>query len=301
MRERGSPSLFGNLTNSLEIRHLADLNAMGGEFKAFENADVVVHLAGRAHVMRETQKDPISEFRKVNVDGTQSMVQSALRYGVQRFLYISSIKVNGEETKGRAFTADDPPGFVDPYGQSKWEAEESLKEITKGSTLEWVIVRPPLVYGPGVRGNFLSLLNLAYRGIPLPLGSVRNRRTLVSVYNLCDLLCVLVDHPAAANQCFLVGDTEDLSTPDLIRAVGTALGRSPRIVAFPPSLLLKFSRLLGKEGVMQRLCSSLIVDRQKTSVFLDWRAPLSFNDGLQRTAEWFLASREQKHSQALSN
>jgi nucleoside-diphosphate-sugar epimerase len=294
IRDQVSPSVFGNLADSLEICRLANLNGIEDEFRSFAGADVVVHLAGRAHVMRETQKDPLHEFRKVNVDGTRSMVNAALRWGVRRFLYVSSVKVNGEETKEGAFTADDPPGFVDPYGQSKWEAEESLKEIANGSTLEWVIVRPPLVYGPGVRGNFLSLLNLAYRGIPLPLGSVCNRRSLVSVYNLCDLLCVLLDHPAAANQCFLVGDAEDLSTPDLIRAVGEALGRPARMVSFPPSLLLKLSRLLGKEMVMQRLCSSLIVDRQKTSALLNWRAPLSFDDGVHRTAEWFLEFRKQK-------
>ena len=294
IREQVAPSVFGNLANSLEICRLGTLKAPGSEFRAFESADVVVHLAGRAHIMQETQKDPLGEFRKVNVDGTRSMVLTALRCGVRRFIYLSSIKVNGEETNGGAFTAEDPPGFVDPYGRSKWEAEEALKEIANGSTLEWVIVRPPLVYGPGVRGNFLSLLNLAYHGIPLPLGGVRNRRSLVSAYNLCDFLCILVSHPAAANQCFMVADSEDLSTPDLIRAVGAALGRPQRMMSFPPSLLLKLSRLLGKEMAMQRLCSSLIVDRQKTSALLNWRAPLSFDDGVHRTAEWFLEFRKQK-------
>jgi UDP-glucose 4-epimerase len=286
IREQVPPSAFGNLADSVEIVRHSTVGEM--ESRVFENADVVIHLAGRAHVMQETQDDPLREFRKVNVDGTRSMIHAALRCGVRRFVYLSSIKVNGEETKERAFTADDPPGFVDPYGQSKWEAEESLKDIANRSNLEWVIVRPPLVYGPGVRGNFLSLLNLAYRGIPMPLKSVRNRRSLVSVYNLCDMLCVLVDHPAAANQCFLVADAEDLSTPDLIQAVCAALSRPSRTVRFPPALLWKLSRLLGKGSEMQRLCSSLVIDRQKTTAFLNWRPPLSFNEGLHRTTEWFL-------------
>jgi UDP-glucose 4-epimerase len=288
IKEGVESSVFGDLVASLRLCRIVSLEEAGNT--AFEKADAVIHLAGRAHVMCEKQKDPLRDFRKVNVAGTQALAGSALRLGVQRFIYLSSIKVNGEETKERAFAADDPPGFSDPYGQSKWEAEEVLKKTARGTGLEWVIVRPPLVYGPGVRANFLSLLNWSCRGIPLPLGSLQNRRSLVSVYNLCDLLCLLVDHPAAANSCFLASDSEDLSTPDLIRAVCFALGRSARIVRCPPELLLRAGRLLRRENLMQRLCSSLVLDRQKTKAVLGWSAPLNIHSGLQRTADWFLKS-----------
>jgi UDP-glucose 4-epimerase len=290
IREQADPSVFGNLRDSLEICRMASLSGTADEFRALEGADAVIHLAGRAHVMRETQEDSLCAFRKVNVGGTRSVVHGAVRFGVRRFLYLSSIKVNGEETKEKAFSEQDPPGFVDSYGQSKWEAELSLMEIANAANLEWVIIRPPLVYGPGVRGNFRSLMNLVYRGVPLPLGSIRNSRSFVSVYNLCDLLFSLVDHPGAANQCFLVGDSEDLSTPELIRAVSIGLGRSPRLVGCPPSLLKMIGSLLGKESVMQRLCSSLVIDRRKTGTLLNWKAPESFDSGLARTTKWFLES-----------
>ncbi len=288
IREQADASVFETLSGSLRLCRIPSLDRDAALSGVFENADTVIHLAGRAHVMRETEKDPLHEFRKINVIGTEALVLAALQAGVTRFIYVSSIKVNGEATNGNAFSADDQPDFSDSYGQSKWEAEERLQHITAGTHMKWVILRPPLVYGPGVRGNFLSLMKCVYRGIPLPVGSVKNRRSLVSVFNLCDLLCLLLDHPAAANKRFLVSDLEDISTPDLVRLIAKALQRSPRIVRCPEAMLLVAGVLLRQKDAVQRLCSSLVLDRQKVNMVLGWSAPMTFERGLGRTAEWFL-------------
>jgi UDP-glucose 4-epimerase len=254
----------------------------------FSSADAVIHLAGRAHVMRETVANPLDEFRKVNVGGTETLASLAAQQGVKRFIYMSSIKVNGEATNGHPFRADDPPGYSDPYGQSKWEAEERLRQIAAGTGMQWVIVRPPLVYGPGVRGNFLTLLRSVFRRLPLPLGSLRNRRSLVSVFNLSDFVCLLLDHPAAANSRFLVSDQHDISTPDLLRHMAEALHRPSRILPCPEAALHLAATVLGRRSATQRLCSSLVVDTQKAKDALRWCAPTSLSWGLSRTAEWFL-------------
>jgi nucleoside-diphosphate-sugar epimerase len=288
IRERADASVFGNLSGSLRIYRLPSLGLGADLSQILRNADAVIHLAARVHVMRETADDPLSEFRKVNVRGTENLASIAVQNGVRRFIYLSSVKVNGEVTEKNAFSADDPPGYCDPYGQSKWETEERLRQIATGTAMEWVVVRPPLVYGPRVRGNFLALMKYVSHGIPLPLGSVHNRRSLVSVYNLSDLLCLLVDHPAAANNRFLVSDSEDISTPDLVRRIAVALHRSPRILRCPESLLLAAGTLLRQKEAVQRLYSSLVLDRKKTSEMLGWSAPLSLDSGLDRTAEWFL-------------
>jgi nucleoside-diphosphate-sugar epimerase len=288
IREQVDASVFGPLSSSLRLCRIPSLDRDAALSGIFENADAVIHLAGRAHVMRETEKDPLSEFRRINVIGTEALVSAAVQAGVTRFIYLSSIKVNGEATNGDAFTADDQPDFADPYGQSKWEAEERLRHVTAGTHMEWVILRPPLVYGPGVRGNFLSLMKWVFRGVPLPLGSVENRRSLVSVFNLCDLLSLLLDHPAAANNCFLASDSEDISTPDLVRLIAMALHRSPRILRCPEAMLLVAGALLRQRDAVQRLCSSLVLDRQKVGQILGWSAPMTVERGLGRTAEWFL-------------
>jgi UDP-glucose 4-epimerase len=270
---------------------------LGGEpglSDALRNADAVIHLAGRAHVMHETAEDPLSAFRMVNVGMTEKLAYVAAQSGVKRFIYLSSIKVNGEATEGRAFEADDLPGYSDPYGQSKWEAEERLVQIAGATGMEWVIVRPPLVYGPQVRGNFLSLMNWVYRGIPLPFGSLQNSRSLVSIYNLNDLLSFLIDCPGAANNRFLASDSDDLSTPELVQRTAVAMHRSPRILPCPQSILEMAGTLLGQHAAVQRLCSSLVLDKRKTREVLRWTAPYSLDLGLDRTVEWFLnrASRQ---------
>jgi UDP-glucose 4-epimerase len=256
--------------------------------RVFSSADAVIHLAGRAHVMRETVANPLNEFRRVNVSGTESLASIAAQQGVQRFIYMSSIKVNGEATNGRPFRADDPPGYSDPYGQSKWEAEERLRQIAAGTTMQWVVVRPPLVYGPGVRGNFLTLLRSVFRRLPLPLGSLHNRRSLVSVFNLSDFVCLLLDHPAAANCRFLISDQHDISTPELLRHMAEALHCPSRIIPCPEVALHMAAAMLGRRSATQRLCSSLVVDTQKVTDFLCWSAPTTLSWGLSRTAEWFL-------------
>jgi UDP-glucose 4-epimerase len=238
--------------------------------------------------MHETVEDPLSEFRRVNVAGTESLSLAAARSGVKRFIYVSSIKVNGEATAGRAFHADDLPGYCDPYGQSKWEAEERLIEIATATDMQWVIVRPPLVYGPGVRGNFLTLMNWVFRRIPLPFGSLNNSRSMISVYNLNDLLCLLVDSPGAANKRFVASDPEDISTPELVRRIAAALRRPPRLIRCPKSILEMAGTLLGQKAAVQRLCSTLVLDKRKASEILGWSAQLSLDEGLDSTAEWFL-------------
>jgi len=291
IREEADSSVFGNAADSLRIQRIPSLGSGADLSKVSLDVDAVIHLAGRVHIMRDDAADPLDEFRKVNVGGTESLALMASRKGVKRFIYVSSIKVNGEATYGRPFCADDPPGFSDPYGQSKWEAEEGLRKIAAKANMEWVVVRPPLVYGPGVRGNFLTLLKCVLRGIPLPVGSLKNRRSLVSVYNLSEFLCLLLDRPAAANSRFVVGDAEDISTPDLIRRMAGALQCSARVVRCPETVLHLAGTLLGKNAAVQRLCSSLVIDREKTSKYLDWSAPMTIDWTLDRTAEWFLGKR----------
>lgn len=287
-RAGADASVFGDVSDSLRIWRLPALGFGADLSGILRNADAVIHLAGRAHIMRETAADPLFEFRKVNVCGTETLASIAVQSGVKRFIYLSSIKVNGEATQGRPFFADDRPGYSGFYGQSKWEAEERLRQISVGTKMEWVVVRPPLVYGPGVRGNFLALLRCIARGIPLPVGSLQNSRSVVSVYNLSDFLCLVLDHPDAANGRFLVSDREDISTSGLVRHMAAALHCSARIVNCPGAVLRLAGTLLRKDAAVQRLCSSLVLDREKARKCLGWSAPKTLDWGLDRTAEWFL-------------
>lgn len=251
---------------------------------------VVIHTAARVHVMDERALDPLAEFRRVNVVGTLNLARQAAAADVKRFIYLSSIKVNGEFTQpGRAFTADDPPAPIDPYGVSKQEAEDGLRQIAQSTGMEVVIIRPPLVYGPGVKANFLSMMRWLYKGIPLPLGAINNRRSLVALDNLVDLIVTCIDHPAAANQTFLAGDGEDLSTTELLRRMGAALGRPARLIPVPPALLSAGATMLGKRAVSQRLLGSLQVDISKTRALLGWTPPVSVDEALRKTAAHFLA------------
>jgi nucleoside-diphosphate-sugar epimerase len=288
IRVQADAALLAAIPGLLRVHRIP---SVGGDIdlaRVFSSADAVIHLAGRAHVMRETVANPLDEFRKVNVGGTETLASLAAQQGVKRFIYMSSIKVNGEATNGHPFRADDPPGYSDPYGQSKWEAEERLRQIAAGTGMQWVIVRPPLVYGPGVRGNFLTLLRSVFRRLPLPLGSLHNRRSLVSVFNLSDFVCLLLDHPAAANSRFLVSDQHDISTPDLLRHMAEALHCPSRILPCPEAVLHLAATVFGRRSATQRLCSSLVVDTQKAKDALRWCAPTSLSWGLSRTAEWFL-------------
>ena len=250
--------------------------------------DCVVHLAARVHVMNDAVLDPLAEFRAANVDLTLLLAQQAAQAGVRRFIFISSVKVNGEETAAdRPFTAEDTPRPKDPYGVSKMEAEQALRSLAVQTGMEVIIIRPPLVYGPGVRANFEALIRVVAKGIPLPLGAIQNKRSLVALDNLVDLIACCVDHPKAGGQTFMVSDGEDLSTPGLIRRMAQAMDRPARLIDMPVWFLLLLGKLTGKSGAVQRLCGNLQVDISKTKAVLDWKPPIGVDEGLRRAAvQW---------------
>lgn len=287
-----------------------------GPFTCWEDSlvgvDRVVHLAARVHVMNDTVSAPLAEFRKVNVAATERLARSAAAAGVKRFVFLSSIKVNGEWTddshsgslssgsagiiKGeergvRAFTEEDVPSPQDPYAVSKWEAELALHQIAKETGMEVVIIRPPLVYGPGVRANFLKLLRMVDRGIPLPLGAIRNLRSLVYLGNLVNAIMTCVRHPTAAGKTFLVSDGEDVSTPELIRMIASAMGKKSLLFNISPKLMLWLGEALGREATIHRLTSSLVVDSSDIRRELGWIPPYTLTQGLQETVEWYLRQR----------
>jgi nucleoside-diphosphate-sugar epimerase len=256
---------------------------------AVSGIDWVVHLAARVHVMNDQGSDSLSEFRHVNVEGTANLARQAADAGVKRFIYLSSIKVNGEFTEpGRTFSASDVPAPLDPYGISKLEAENELRQISRQTGMEVVIIRSPLVYGPGVKANFESMMRWLASGVPLPLAAVtNNRRSLVALDNLVDLIVTCLNHPAAANQTFLVSDGEDLSTAQLLKRMGAAMGHPARLFYLPPALLKLGAAVLNKPGIYQRLCGSLQLDITKTRQLLGWTPPVSVDEGLRRAAASF--------------
>lgn len=256
--------------------------------QALEQVDVVIHLAARVHVMHENANDPLAEFRRVNAEGTEHLARSAAASGVRRLVYVSSIKVNGEETSdGHIYSEKDIPAPLDPYGSSKWEAEQLLQRVAQETGMEIVIVRPPLVYGAGVKGNFAQMMRVIARGLPLPLASVRNKRDLVYVGNLVDALIVCATHPAAAGNTYLISDGEPVSTPELLGRLALALGVTPHTFHFPPALLKLAGRLVGRSAQLERLLGSLQVDSGKIRRELNWNPPYSLQQGLQATAVWY--------------
>ena len=254
--------------------------------QALRDVNVVVHLAARVHVMTDRAPDPFQEFRQVNLVWTKQLARVAASQGIRRFVYLSSIKVNGEQSV-MPFTERDLPKPQDPYGVSKWEAEQALAQVSVETRMETVVVRSPLVYGPGVRGNFLELLKILQRGVPLPLATVQNRRSLVSRGNLIDALLCCVRDKRAAGQTYLVSDGEDLSTPELIRRLSKAMGIKARLWPFPILLLRWAGQLAGRRGAIDRLLGSLQVDSSKIRRELDWHPPFSIDRGLVETAAWF--------------
>ncbi|SDH17048.1 Nucleoside-diphosphate-sugar epimerase [Pseudomonas benzenivorans] len=270
------PLHLGDLSNPTLLESLADIS-------------VFVHCAARVHIMHDKSADPLSEFRKVNVDGTLNLARQAAAAGVRRFIFISSIKVNGEGTPVDVpYLADAQPAPADPYGISKMEAEQGLRNLAAETGMEVVIIRPTLVYGPGVKANFLNMMRCLHKGVPLPFGAFHNRRSLVALDNLVDLIVTCIDHPAAANQTFLVSDGEDLSTTELLRRMGAALGKPARLLPVPSWLLETGATLLGKQALSQRLCGSLQVDIGKTRELLNWTPPVSVDEALRKTAKHFL-------------
>jgi len=252
------------------------------------NVDIVVHLAARVHIMSDHAVDPLAEFRKVNVEGTLNLAMQASKAGVKRFIFMSSVKVNGEHTEfDLPFTEEHPVNPQDAYGISKQEAEQRLMLIAQQTGMEVVVIRPPLVYGAGVKANFASMMRMVKRAIPLPLGAIHNKRSFVYIDNLVSLIVRCIDHPAAANQIFLVSDGNDLSTSELLRGCANALGVKSRLVPIPQKLIESFAALVGKKNVAQRLCGNLQVNIAKARTMLDWTPPITVEEGLKATAMGF--------------
>lgn len=281
-----------NLTAAVRSRvaipaaHVVEVSGLDGNTDwslALANQEIVIHAAARTHIMKDEVDDPLSEYRLVNVDGTLNLARQASAFRVKRFIFISSIKVNGEQTpKDQAFKADDIPAPEDAYGISKWEAELGLQKIATETGMEVVIIRPPLVYGPGVKGNFASINNLIAMGLLLPLGSIQNQRSFVGVDNLIDLIITCIYHPAAANQVFLASDGQDLSTTELLRFIATSAGKPSRLIPVPGYFLMLAATVLGKKKMAQRLMGSLQVDISKARDLLGWEPAISVEEGLRR-------------------
>ena len=276
----------GQLPGGVKSIAVGDIDDNTGWQNVLVGCDVIIHLAARVHVMQECSGDPLAEFRRVNVGGTERLARSAAAAGVKRLVYVSSVKVNGEETAlGRVYTEQDAPAPQDHYGISKWEAEQALHRVAKETGLEVVIVRPPLVYGAGVKGNFPQMVTVLKRGVPLPFASVCNNRSLIYVGNLVDAIVLCATHPAAAGQTYLVSDGEDMSTSDLLGKIRILLGQSPRLFAFPIALLKLAGRLTGKSKQIERLIGSLQIDSSKIRLELGWVPPYTLNQGMQNTVK----------------
>lgn len=267
---------------------LAKPNAI--DARAFEGVDCVYHLAARVHVMKPTAQDEQS-FMSLNVGSSAALARAAAKAGVPKFVYLSSIKVNGERTTTRPFRIEDPPAPQDAYGRSKWQAECALEEIADSDGLSVAVVRPPLVYGPGVGANFAKLLALVFRGWPLPLAGIDNRRSLVSVWNLTDLLVRVARESVPAKAKWLVSDDDDVSTARLVRLIADAMGRPSRMWKASPDVLRKLAAMLGRRAEVDRLVDSLQVDISQTCDSLKWRPPITLEDGIARTAKWYLETR----------
>jgi nucleoside-diphosphate-sugar epimerase len=269
------PSLLGDLGANPELR------------TPLAGVSTVVHLAARVHVMKEYSGDPLQKFRRVNVMGTKCVAYAAAAAGVRRFIFVSTIKVNGDSTSDSPFNVDMPPAPQDAYAISKWEAEEALRSVSAKSGLEVVIVRPPLVYGPGVRGKFLRLMRLVDHALPLPWPKRENCRSMIGVENLADFLVRCVDHPNAAGQTFLVKDSEDISSRELITRLARLLARPVRLVPVPEPLIRLAAGLTMKKDAAARVLDSLVIDSSRTQQLLKWVPPLTLDEGLATTARWY--------------
>ncbi len=262
---------------------------------ALSGVDVVIHLAARVHIMNDESSDPSADFQKTNTLGTLNLARQAAELKVSRFIYLSSIKVNGETTTANN-PFDEQVSLVptDPYGLSKYMAEQGLKEVANQTTMDVVIIRPPLVYGPNVKANFETMMKWLYRGIPLPLGAIHNQRSLVALDNLVDLIKTCIEHPNAKNQTFLVSDDEDLSTTELLQRLASSLGKPSHLIPIPAYLLTTAATVLGKRDLVQRLCSSLHVDISHAKQVLGWSPPISVTEALQKTANAYLNQFEEE-------
>jgi nucleoside-diphosphate-sugar epimerase len=268
------------------IVEIGDISSLTNWSEALVDVDVVVHTAARVHVMNEVVADPLSEFRSVNVQGTLNLARQAVLAGVKRFIFISSVKVNGESTKkNRPFLPEDAAAPVDPYGISKMEAEQGLFEVAAQTGLEVVVIRPPLVYGSGAKANFAALMRAVQRKWVLPLGAIHNKRSLVALDNLVDLITTCINHPQAAGQVFLVSDGHDLSTTELVHGLAKATGVSARLIPIPAWVLRNAAAMVGKGDAVNRLCGNLQVDISKSRQLLGWTPPISVDEGLLRAVK----------------
>jgi nucleoside-diphosphate-sugar epimerase len=250
---------------------------------ALRGVDIVIHLLARVHVMDEQAADPLLEFRNINVDATIALAKLAAKQGIKRFVFLSSVKVNGELTSYKPFSESDLPHPQDAYAISKWEAEEALRKISKDTGMEVVIIRSPLVYGPNVKANFLKMMQYIKRGIPLPLGAIQNKRSLISIDNLVDFIMTTISHPKAANETFLISDDEDVSTTDLLHRIAQCMGKSARLISVPPKILFFIFNIVGRQDFGDRLLGSLEIDITKAKKLLDWSPPKTLNEGLKAT------------------
>ncbi len=276
----------GERLAGLDTVAVGNLSANTDWRAALADMDAAVHLAGRAHMLQEEAADPLAECRRINRDATLSLARQAAAAGVRRLLFVSTVKVNGEGRE-TPYTVADAPAPADPYAQSKWEAEQGLHEIAAQTGLEVVILRPPLIYGPGVKANFLRLIRAVDRGIPLPLGAVHNRRSLLYVGNFATAILACLTRAEAAGQTYFVRDGEDVSSAELTRRLARALGRPTRLAPVPPALLRAAGTLLGKKAAVERLLGSLTVDDDPIRHELGWAPPFTLDEGLEATAEWY--------------
>jgi len=277
------PFAFPGSVEACQVRDLSELAAN------LDGIDTIIHCAARVHVMREAAADPLAAFRKDNVEATLQLAEDAVRAGVRRFVFLSSIKASGEETFAEPFNELTPPRSETPYGQSKLEAEEGLRAIASRTSLEVVRIRPPLVYAAHAGGNFARLLRWLCRGLPLPLGSVDNRRSYIALENLADVIVCCIDHPQAANELFLVSDGDDLSTPDMLRAVAGGMDKEPALLPFPVPLIRMAAAMLGQRDAGRQVCGSLAIDSRKVRETLGWQPPLTAREALQAAGAGFAA------------
>jgi len=259
---------------------VGEINAATDWSQALRSVEVVVHTAARAHIMNDSAIDPLTEFRRVNVDGTLNLACQAIKAGVKRFIFISSIKVNGEGEANRVYRFDDAAAPEDGYGLSKWEAEQALRALCSESTMELVVIRPPLIYGPGVKGNLELLAKVIDKGLPLPLGVISNQRDMLSLNNLIDLIKTCIEHPGAAGQVFLCCDNESVSTPQLITLIANGRGKHARLWKVPLFMLSMFACLTGRQAMLKRLSSDFRIDSQHTMNTLDWKPPFSVAESM---------------------
>lgn len=287
---RSDPS---NCFESIKYSVVGNISSQTDWQDILHGVDIVVHLAARVHVMADTSDSPLMAYRDVNVGGTLELLRQSARAGVKRFIFLSSIKVNGEETvNGNKFSEDSAPNPIDPYGISKFEAEEGIKDFCKGVGMEYVIIRPPLMYGPGVKANYRKLLEVIYRGIPLPFACIHNRRSMLAVGNLVDFLSVALTHPRAANQTFLLSDGEDLSSKELVEKISLAMAKRLKLIPVPVSILKLIGVLLGRSQAVSRLLGSLQIDSSKAREYLNWTPPLTTQEGIDVTVKDFLVGQD---------